>query len=103
MGDIKTVKRALNINNDDLTKIFQYSSNASYRNSSAKQRFESAVVQIYERTENQTRFNTLDNVSNIISDALGYKGSLDEIDLENTPEPLKTIITKVIDLYHESE
>jgi hypothetical protein len=45
--DIKTLKRRLNLSNEDISKMFGMSYNA-YANSSAKERYESALCRFYE-------------------------------------------------------
>ena len=45
--DIKTLKQRLNINNKDIAKMFDMSY-GSYANSSAKQRYETAICRFYE-------------------------------------------------------
>ncbi len=47
---IKEVKALLEINNATIAKYFKFSSTAAFENSSAKKRFESGIIQIFNRT-----------------------------------------------------
>ncbi len=47
---IKQVKALLEIDNAKIAKYFRFSSTAAFENSSAKKRFESGIIQIFNRT-----------------------------------------------------
>lgn len=48
MKDFKSIKKELGLSNDKMAEIFGFKNTNSYATSSAKKRYEDAVVQLYE-------------------------------------------------------
>lgn len=51
--DLKEIKKTYNLTNEKLAKIFGFKSVDSYKNSSAKSRYENAVVELYKEFNNK--------------------------------------------------
>ena len=45
--DFKEIKKELNLSNEKMAEIFGFKTSIAYSNSSAKQRYEDAVVKLY--------------------------------------------------------
>jgi len=52
MKDFKTIKKELGLSNEKMSEIFGFKNTNAYATSSAKQRYEEAVVKLYEIIKN---------------------------------------------------
>ena len=52
---IKQVRKELNLDNEKISNIFNYSTKESYQNSSKRPVIDAAIIEIYTLTKNKTK------------------------------------------------